>query len=179
MANNFTQVTLRLRQMRVFASVVGFTCLALFALASCARSGSGSLLQVEATISPEPVVGQEVTLHIEIHAQGRDLPDTKMKVWLPEGIELVSGSLEWQGSIPADQTVAVDLVIRVTTAGERIIDLSALSDLGSGNGFGGTKRLIVTSSTDTATVIDYNDRPVTVPVLQIIESSSTPPTTSP
>ena len=178
MANNFTQVTLRLRQMRVFASVVGFTCLALFALASCARSGSGSLLQVEATISPEPVVGQEVTLHIEIHAQGRDLPDTKMKVWLPEGIELVSGSLEWQGSIPADQTVAVDLVIRVTTTGEGILDASAFSAIGDG-GVGDTKRLVVTSSTDTATVIDYNDRPVTVPVLQIIESSSTPPTTSP
>jgi hypothetical protein len=93
---------------------------ALFLLAACVRSrGPGSPLDVRASISPAPIVGRDVTWHIEMVSLGNVfLPNTTLSVTLPAEVELVSGDANWHGDIPAGDTVAVDLTIRVTMPGE-------------------------------------------------------------
>jgi hypothetical protein len=66
-------------------------------LAACAKTNSGSSsggspLQVRASISPAPIVGQAVTWHIEMVSMGPELPNTTLTVTLPAEVELVSGT---------------------------------------------------------------------------------------
>lgn len=74
----------------------------------------GAPLNVAATLSSAPVVGQDITWHIEVSSVEPALPGTRLEIELPEGVELVSGKLNQVVDIPADGKVPVDLVIRVT-----------------------------------------------------------------
>jgi hypothetical protein len=116
---------------------------------------SQSPLQVRASITPEPLVGEAVTWHIEIYSTGPEFPNTTLRVELPEGVELVSGDADWQGTIPAGGTVAVDLVIRVTTPGEWKVHAWAFKIHDQyGNTSAGWKTLYITSSDTSAEVIE-------------------------
>ncbi len=148
-----------------------------FFMGSC--TSSSSPLSLEAEIYPAPLVGSEVTLHIEMLAKGQDLPDVTLTVELPEGVTLVSGETTWQGVLPADNVVPFDLIIKVQEAGEWVIGTYAYSNLGNGNGFGGRKNLYVTSTLNSAIVEDETDHPYpTPPVNQIIEGGTAMPVTS-
>jgi len=58
----------------------------LLVLVACVTSGGGgSPLKVKASISPAPIVGQDVTLHIEMTSIGPQLPNTTLEVTLPAG----------------------------------------------------------------------------------------------
>jgi hypothetical protein len=134
-----------------------------------ACSSGNSPLKVTAQIYPDPLVGQEVTLHVEMLAKGRDLPNTTLIVELSEGIELVAGETTWVGNLPQDEPVPFDLQIRVREAGEWTAYAHAYSDLGNGNGFGGGKKLFITSTLDSAVVEEDINRPMTPPPgMQII-----------
>ena len=122
---------------------------------------TGSPLLVTAELNPEALVGREVTLHVEMLAKGRDLPNTLLTVELSEGIELVAGELTWQGDLPKDEVVPFNLTIKVREAGERTIYAYAYADLGNSNGFGGGTLLEITSSSESASVVA--DRPLTAP----------------
>jgi hypothetical protein len=54
--------------------------------------------KVQASIFPDPSVGQEVNLFIEMIGNGRDLSKTLLIVELSEGVELVQGELTWEGA---------------------------------------------------------------------------------
>lgn len=66
-------------------------------------------LKIMATLSPEPVVGQDVNWHIELLSGQSELPNTKLEIVLPDGVELVSGNLKWNGDIPANGKTLIDL----------------------------------------------------------------------
>src|SRR5262245_25692813 len=54
-------------------------------------SSSTSPLTVRASISPAPIVGQEVTWHIEMSSLGPELPNTTLYLTIPNGVELTQG----------------------------------------------------------------------------------------
>lgn len=172
-ARGFTQKQVQYKYLLILLALFSL----IFALASC--SGGKSPLRVQAEIYPEPIVGQEVTLHIEMMAEGQNLPDITLTVELPEGVILVSGETTWHGVLPADNVVPIDLTIKVQEAGEWVIYVWAYSDLGNGNSFGGHKLLYVTSTLTSAIVEDETEHPYpTPPVNQIIEGGSPVPVTS-
>jgi hypothetical protein len=138
----------------------------------------GSPLEVTAAVTPEPIVGQEVTWHIEMKSLGNlPLPNTTLSVTLPVEVELVSGPADWHGDIPSSGVVSVDLLIRVTTPGEWPIHAYAYADLGSGNVYGGSKLLYLVSSIDSAIVVEDLQTPTPAPSL-MIAPTNTPPTIS-
>lgn len=172
-ARGFTQKQVQYKYLLIMLALFSL----IFSLASC--SSGKSPLRVQAEIYPTPIVGQEVTLHIEMLAEGQDLPDVTLTVELPEGVTFVSGETTWQGVLPADNVVPFDLIIKVQEAGEWVIDIYAYSDLGNGNGFGGGKVLYVTSTLTSAIVEDETEHPYpTPPVIQIIEGGTAIPVTS-
>ncbi len=125
--------------------------------------GSRSPIEVDATISPEPNVGRDVTLHIEMYARSGDHPNATLEVYLPEGIELVSGDLSWEGAIAEGETVAFDLTISVITEGEWPIDV-----VGRTVYYADVESLRITSSAEAGEVVDIEDLPrATIPALQI------------
>ena len=164
----------RLQNTRV--AFLGIMGLAVVLLSACNR-GPSSPLDVRASISPTPIVGQEVTWHIEMVSLGNvSLPNTTLSVTLPAGVELVSGDANWHGDVPAGGTVAVDLTIRVTMPGEWAIYAYAFSqfDPNSPGGVGGGKTLYIISSADTAEVVEDVNRPTTpIPTL-LIAPTNTP-----
>jgi len=140
-------------------------------ITSCISSNApSSPVSVRATISPEPLVGREVNLHIEIVSSKRELPNTTLYVTLPPEIDLVSGETTWEGHIPANSQASVDLTIRVNTPGEWMVEAYAFSrsNPDTNNGFGGVKQLFITSSNDLAQVVEDVNRPTRIiPTLQI------------
>jgi len=172
-ARGSTQKQVQFRYLLILLALFCFV----FLLASC--SGSKSPLRVQAEIYPAPIVGQKVTLHIEMLADGQDLPNVTLTVELPEGITLVAGETTWQGDLLADSMIPFDLTIKVQEPGEWAIYVWADSDLGNGNRFGGRKLLYVTSTLNSANVEDKTDYPeATPPVIQIIEGGTPVPVTS-
>lgn len=116
------------------------TCIACISLlVACQQTGAsggpGAPLKVEATLSTEPIVGQEVVWRIEVYSVAPAFPNTRLEIELPEGVELVSGELNQVMDIPAGGRVPIDLVIRVTEPGEwKILALASFSEAGTGYG---------------------------------------------
>lgn len=138
-----------------------FVSLILSILGAC--SPPGSPISVTASISPDPIVGQEVTLHVEVLAAGRDLPDTQVLISVPSGVELLDESLPWHGALQQDTPQVFDLKMRVVEAGEWDVWVGALALFGDSGSGSDTKHLIITSSVDSATVVDFADLPITPP----------------
>ncbi len=145
-----------------------------FSQVSAAMSESSAIppsspLSVSATVSPLPIVGQVVTWRIEVRARGGDMPQTRLQLSLPTGVELVAGQTEYFLDVVKDQPYVVEVPIRVTAAGEWPIDAYATwpSDPHSQGGFGDNKRLFLTSSSSTALVEQGEDvqQPI-IPVMQ-------------
>jgi len=121
-------------------------------------------MSIVATIMPEPKVGQDAVLHVEITTRRVRAPNTTAMITLSPGIELVEGALVWQGDIEADQTAAFDVTIRVTEEGEWPISVNAFSSVtGGATGFGAGKDLYMRSSTDSAEVIEDIEYPFPTP----------------
>ena len=117
-----------------------------------------SPLEMYAIISPAPIVGRDVIWHIELTANGRDLPNVTLYLTLPPEVEIVSGDANWHGDIVDGQTMMIDLTIRVKSAGQWTVDAYAFSDFGTG-GFGDGKTLFITSSDEAADVVDASQNP--------------------
>ncbi len=123
---------------------------------SCTNPASPLVMTV--SISPEPIVGRDVTYRVEITALKSNLPNTALTITLSSGIDLIQGDLSWHGDVAEGQTVTKDLIIRVTTPGEWSIYAYAASQPNLAQGgtalFGASKTLYLKSSTDSAQVIE-------------------------
>jgi hypothetical protein len=115
-----------------------------------------------------------VTWHVESYSTGPEFQDTTLIVEMSDGVELVSGDVDWKGTVPAGGVVPLELVIRVTTPGEWRMTAGAGSIIGPGSSAGGWKTLYIISSEISAEVIeDIHWVGTSIPSLQI------PPTNTP
>ncbi len=83
-----------------------------------------SPLDVELNMPVFPEVGQEGVLDCTVSSR-LPLQNVSLKIYLPKGVSLVSGSTTWTGSIGALQSVPLQLVVKVTTAGNKTIRATA------------------------------------------------------
>ena len=132
--------------------VVLCQCLAIFLLSAC--SSPRFPLQIKTTsINPDPIVGQVVTLHVEVLST-RDESDVGIVLSLPAGIEITEGESEWHGALVANQTQSVDFSIRVTAQGEWPLYIRAYSRLSENSTYGDSKTFYILSSSQAARVSD-------------------------
>lgn len=104
------------------------------------------------SITPAPIVGQVATLHIEFSST-EDEDDVRINIALPAGVSLVSGSTTWQGALSANQTRLHDLSIRVLSAGDWPLIISAVSQLSTDSSYGDSKFLYLQSRISSAQAI--------------------------
>jgi hypothetical protein len=117
----------------------------------------------EAYIKPDPVVGEVVTLHIEV-LSGKDAADVTIAALLPDEINLVAGDLEWHGSVKANQPQTHEMSICVLRPGENWqIYVGVSSQLSETGSIGDSEILNVKSTTDSASVILGKDYRVSGP----------------
>jgi len=117
--------------------IVGVTCLTLVLLSACTPAGQ-PLQITNVSVSPEPVVGQIVTLDVEIMSTD-DEKDVTFTLDTLEShgnkIHLVAGDPEWQGSLTANEPQSFQFSVCVLQEGSWPIRLRAISYLPDGNGW--------------------------------------------
>ncbi|HNB55054.1 MAG TPA: hypothetical protein PK530_24100 [Anaerolineales bacterium] len=102
-------------------------------LTACAPAPSSTLLKfTEITVSPDPLIGQVATLHLEFISD-YDQPLATVDIYLPEGIKLVKGNLAWKGSLTANQTQTHEIAICTSYPGEWWIDITGRLWVAEGN----------------------------------------------
>jgi hypothetical protein len=147
--------------------------LALFMLSACSQPPT-PLTIATVSASPEPVVGQVVTLHIEIMSDS-DEPDAAIYVRLPEGVKLVAGDATWKGSLAAKQPRAHEISICVLYPGEWPIRINAQTR-GEYGSYNDAEVLSLVSSAESGQILSGLDYHYTVPPEGELPSTPLPDT---
>jgi len=72
-------------------------------------------------VTGEPILNQEVEILFSVKPM-TDSTTTKVRIFLPEGIELIQGNLQWQGDIQQDEVVQVKIIVKPVKEGQLQID---------------------------------------------------------
>ena len=135
------------RTNRLWCIIVIGLCATLW-LSACGQAGV-PLQITNVSVSPEPIVGQVVTLTVEIMSTN-DEPDVTFTLTTLEEygtkLHLVSGETEWAGSLTANQPQIFQFSVCAWEEGSWPIEISAVSRLPDGNGWHAFEKIHIESS---------------------------------
>jgi len=103
-----------------------------------------SPMVMKVDISPEPIVGREVTAVIQIRSV-QEAPNTKLELDASEGIQFLSDKLEFELDLPEGEWEEVRIPFTVLEEGVHLISAYAFNSYepGSENGFGSGKTIYI------------------------------------
>ncbi len=116
----------------------------------------------DVSVHPDPVIGQTATLRVEIMSIN-DEKDVTIIVTLPDGVKLMSGDLEWKGSLIANQPQTHELDLCVLYEGEWGLFISTYSTFTPTSSYGDSEILYIITSADTVMVSTSGKYHVTQP----------------
>jgi hypothetical protein len=123
----------------------------------------GKPLQVtDVSVHPDPVIGQTAALRVEIMSID-DEKDVTIIVTLPDGVKLMSGELEWKGSLIANQPQTHELELCVLYEGDWSLYISTYSTFTPTSSYGDAEMLHIITSADTVRVVSSGKYHVTQP----------------
>lgn len=135
------------KQLMQTGAIFGSLCLVLL-LAACRKE----TVRIEANVTPEPIVGEIVTLRIEAISEQLS-GDGIITIQPSSAINIVSGGEEWRGEITVGEPFTHEVSICVLRPGRWVIFYAAGVE-GHNNGVDGESgKLHIISSTDSASVI--------------------------
>jgi hypothetical protein len=102
--------------------------LILVTLTACERPPEAPLQITDISVHPDPVIGQTATLRVEVTSPD-DEKDVTLIVTLPDGVKLMSGELEWNGSLIAGQPQSYEFALCVLYEGDWRLHISTYSTL--------------------------------------------------
>jgi hypothetical protein len=110
-------------------------------------------MKVKLDISPDPIVGREVTAIIKLRST-QEAPNTKLEIRASEGINVLSDNLEFDLQLTTGEWTEVWVDLIVLEEGVNFISAYAFNryEPGSDAGFGAGKTLYIRSSLNEATV---------------------------
>ena len=85
----------------------------------------------ELNFSEPPEFNKPVELTMNVVEGGFPFPNATIKIYLPDGFELVSGDLEWQGDLTKDVPVQLKAVVKPVKTGDWVIEAQII-DRGEG-----------------------------------------------
>ena len=144
------------RTNRLWCIIVIGLCATLW-LSACGQAGV-PLQITNVSVSPEPIVGQVVTLTVEIMSTN-DEPDVTFTLTTLEEygtkLHLVSGETEWAGSLTANQPQIFQFSVCAWEEGSWPIEISAVSRLhdAHNNGWDASEIIHLESSMDSGRLI--------------------------
>jgi hypothetical protein len=123
----------------------------------------GKPLQVtDVSVYPDPVIGQTATLRVEIMSID-DEKDVTIIVTLPDGVKLMSGELEWEGSLIASQPQTHEFELCVLYEGNWSLYISTYSTIPPTDSYGDAEMLHLITNGNTVKVIPGKKYHVTQP----------------
>ena len=135
--------------------------LLLFCLTAC-TSPQGPLEITDISVSPDPVIGQTATLHVEIMSR-RDEPDTTILIDLPPGVKLMKGDLTWKGSLTANQPQSYEVAICVLYEGDWRLNIETYSLIPPNSGYEDSETFHLITTANTVRVIPGGEYRITQP----------------
>ena len=135
-------------------------CLALLWLSAC---GPQAPLQItDLSVDGEPLIGEVVTLHIEVKSMF-DEPDAAIIVDLPPGVKLMDGELLWEGSLRANQPQTHELSLCVLYEGDWRLNIETYSILSENSSYEDSETLHLITTGDTVRVVPGGAYRITQP----------------
>ena len=131
-------------------------------LATLTACESKPLEVTDISVHPDPVIGQTATLRVEIMSIN-DEKDVTINITLPDGVKLMSGDLEWKGSLIANQPQAHELELCVLYEGDWSLYISTYSQYAPTSSYGDAEMLYIITSADTVRVVSSGKYHVTQP----------------
>ena len=135
--------------------------LVLFVLAACTPA-TAPLQITNISVTPDPVIGQTVTLRVEVMSR-YDEPDAAIIIDLPPGVKLMDGELLWQGSLKANQPQTHEIAICVLYEGDWRLWIAAQSQVAENSFYGETETLHLITTGDTVRVVPGGAYRITQP----------------
>ncbi|MBK6645082.1 MAG: hypothetical protein IPG44_04905 [Anaerolineales bacterium] len=126
--------------------------LILVTLTACERPPEAPLQITDISVHPDPVIGQTATLRVEVTSPD-DEKDVTLIVTLPDGVKLMSGELEWNGSLIAGQPQIYEFALCVLYEGDWRLHISTYSTLTPTSSYGDSETLHLIATIDTAQVV--------------------------
>ena len=110
-------------------------------------------LQITAiAAAPDPVVGQVVTLEVEVRST-RDEADVTILIQPPEGVLLIDGDLEWHGSLRAGDAYRHTVSLCAIYPGDWAIHATASSRFGPDDTYGDSETIHFISTSETGEAV--------------------------
>jgi hypothetical protein len=150
-----------------------FWVVILLLLAACAPHAPIRITDV--SVHPDPLIGRTATAQIEI-TSSRDEQDVTIAVTLPDGVKLMSGELEWKGSLKANQSQTYEFALCVLYPGDWELYIRTYSLITPNNAYGDTETLHLITTTDTAQVVPGGRYTMTQPPGGMVHPTSVPQT---
>lgn len=141
--------------------LIGWLAWLLVLLSAC-TSPQGPLEITDISVSPDPVIGQTATLHVEIMSR-RDEPDTTILIDLPPGVKLMKGDLTWEGSLTANQSQSYEVAICVLYEGDWKVWVYVGSERNDGPSPDDGETLHIITTDDSARAVRNKDYRITIP----------------
>jgi hypothetical protein len=154
---------------------LSFIGLILIPLIACERPPETPLQITDISVHPDPVIGQTATPRVEI-ASSDDEKDATIIVTLPDGVKLMSGELEWKGSLTADQPQAHEFELCVLYEGDWELHISTYSTFTPTDSYGDSETLHLITSADTVRVVPGRKYRITQPPGGMVHPTPVPQT---
>jgi len=102
----------------------------------------------EISAAPDPIVGEVVTLQVEITSTA-DESDVTILIQLPEGVRLVHGDLTWHGTLRAGEPHRHKVSLCTLYEGDWRIYATTFSQLRPGDTYGDSETIHFIATSDT------------------------------
>jgi hypothetical protein len=133
-----------LKRIAAHCQILILSLLIMLTLTACPPTPSLQIKDV--AVSPDPVVGQIVTLHVEITST-RDEDLVELNLDVSPTIHAVSGDTSWKGPMTANQVQALDVSVCPLQEGNLPIHINVSAWAADGTGRGGNTETIGFHST--------------------------------
>lgn len=97
-------------------------------------------LTVRASLEGTPEPGRPVDVRLEIHSM-INAPRATVRWILPDGVEMIADSVEWEGELTAGMPKVLNFVLSVEEAGRYLVRAKVLMEFLNGTQMGQTAHL--------------------------------------
>jgi hypothetical protein len=149
--------------------------LALILLLSSACAPQAPLQITDISVTPDPLIGQTATLHIEVMSKF-DEPEAAIIVDLPPGVKLMGGDLLWEGSLTANQPQSHEISLCVIYEGDWRLNIETYSIQAENSSYSDSETLHLITTRDTVRVVPGGAYRITQPPEGMVHPTSVPET---
>lgn len=105
----------------ILVIIIGFGIVILLKPTTSSENIEKFFKNITISIDGQPLLNQPVEITVIAESSPADIPNATFEIRLPEGFELISGSLKWQGNLKKNDTITLRAKIKTIRTGDYAI----------------------------------------------------------